>query len=153
MTPLLGAASVLLLAAGAAKVADPSATAGALGALGWPSSPALVRAGAGGEAVLGAAGLAVGGPLVAALVAASYLGFALFVASALRAGEPLATCGCFGRADTPPRPAHVVVDIALAAGAATAAVAGASPLVEASAGAWVATGALAVLAYLPFWQR
>jgi hypothetical protein len=124
LTALLGAGGLLLLAAGAAKVADPTRTVGALRALGWPSSPGLVRVGAGVEAVVGAAALVVGGPVVAVLVAGSYVGFAAFVAAALRAGTPVGSCGCFGRADTPPRPRHVAVDLGLAAGAGLAAAAG-----------------------------
>jgi hypothetical protein len=133
---LLGAASVLLLAAGAAKSVDPTRTAGALAVLGWPSSPVLVRGGAGAEAALGALGLAVGGGLVAALVALSYAGFAVFVAVAMRSGTPVGTCGCFGRADTLPRPLHVAVDLLLAAAAAFAAATDPVPLVDAPAAAW-----------------
>ncbi|HEY8525545.1 MAG TPA: MauE/DoxX family redox-associated membrane protein [Acidimicrobiales bacterium] len=121
-TAVLWAGAVLLLVAGAAKVADPSRTAGALAALGWPSSPVLVRAGAAAEAVIGAGTLVVGGPVFAALVAASYLGFAAFVTLALRAGTPIGTCGCFGRVDTRPHPVHVVVNLAVAVGALAAAV-------------------------------
>jgi hypothetical protein len=126
LSALLGAPALLLLAAGAAKVADPTRTVGALRALGWPASPALVRAGAAGEAVLGASALVVGGPVAAGLVVASFLGFAAFVAGALRAGTAVGSCGCFGREDTPPRPRHVAVDVALAAAAAVA-LAGGSP--------------------------
>ena len=37
-------------------------------------------------------------------------------------GGPLATCGCFGRPDTPPTALHLVIDLALAAAAAVVAV-------------------------------
>jgi hypothetical protein len=144
---LLGAASVLLLAAGASKVVDPTRTAGALAALGWPSSPLLVRIGAGAEAALGALGLAVGGPVVGTLVALSFAAFAVFVARALRAGTPVGTCGCFGQADTPPRPLHVAVDLALAAGAAVAAAADPAPLLDAPAAAWALAAVVAAGAY------
>ncbi|HEX8804486.1 MAG TPA: MauE/DoxX family redox-associated membrane protein, partial [Acidimicrobiales bacterium] len=89
LTALLGAAALLLLVAGAAKVADPTRTSVALAALGWPSSPALVRAGAAAEVVLGATALVVGGRVPAGLVAASYVGFGWFVAGALRSGTPI----------------------------------------------------------------
>ena len=145
---LLGAASLLLLAAGAAKVADPTRTAGALAELGWPSSPALVRVGAGAEAILGALGLLVGGPAVAALVATSFAGFAAFVAVALRAGTPVGTCGCFAREDTPPHPLHVGVDALLALGAILAAATNAEPLVAAPLAAWPLAGVIAAVAYL-----
>jgi hypothetical protein len=147
MAALLGAAGLLLVAAGAAKVADPSRTAGALAALGWPSSPALVRAGALAETLLGAAALVVGGRILALLVAASYLGFALFVMTALRAKTPIGTCGCFGRADTPPKPVHVTVDALLATGAVAAAATNAPPLLDASWWTWPLAAVLALAAY------
>src|SRR5690606_40132872 len=103
VTALVGAAGLLLLAAGGAKVVDPSRTAGALAAVGLPVAPALVRAGAAAEAVLGAVVLAVGGRLPAARVAVSYLAFAAVVAVALRAGRPVGTFGCFWPPGTPPR--------------------------------------------------
>jgi len=147
VTALVGAAGLLLLAAGGAKVVDPSRTAGALAAVGLAVAPALVRAGAAAEAVLGAVVLAVGGRLPAALVAVSYLAFAGFVAVALRSGRPVGTCGCFGRPDTPPRWSHVAVDLALAAAGAGGAVAGVEALVDASPLAIVAAVALAAGAY------
>ncbi|HVX23471.1 MAG TPA: MauE/DoxX family redox-associated membrane protein [Acidimicrobiales bacterium] len=125
MGPYL-AACALLVVAGVGKAARPGDTAraaahvvggGATG-LAW-----VVRIGAGAEAALGVAGLVVADPVVAAMVAASYAGFAGFVVLALRRGGPLATCGCFGRPDTPPTVLHVVVDLGLAAAAAWVAVA------------------------------
>jgi hypothetical protein len=145
-TALLAVAALLLVVAGAAKVVDPSRLAGALDVLGWPSSPLLVRLGAAGELLLGAATLVVGGQALALLVAASYLGFALFVMAALRSGTPIATCGCFAQADTPPRPAHVVIDVLLAAGAVTAAATEAPALFDASWVAWPVAGLVALLA-------
>jgi hypothetical protein len=143
----LGAASVLLLAAGAGKAVDPTRTAGALAALGWPSSPAVVRAGAVAEAGLGALGLVVGGTVVAALVAVSFAGFTVFVAAALLSGTPVGTCGCFARDDTPPRPLHVAVDALLAGGAALAAATDPVALVDAPAAAWPLAALVAVAAY------
>jgi len=46
ITALVGGAALLLLAAGALKVADPTRTVGALAARGWSVRPLLVRAGA-----------------------------------------------------------------------------------------------------------
>lgn len=128
----LGAATILLVVAGAGKVVDPTRTAGALTALGWPSSPRLVRLGALAETALGATALVVDSRVPRLLVAASYLGFTLFVMAALRADTPLATCGCFAQADTPPRPAHVVVTALLAG----CAVVPGSPLIDAPWTAW-----------------
>lgn len=147
LTALVGAAGLLLLGAGAAKVVDPTRTAGALAAVGRPVGPAVVRAGAAAEVVLGAVVVAVGGRLPAALVAASYVAFAGFVALALRLGRPVGTCGCFGRPDTPPRWSHVAVDLALAAAAAGGAVAGVDALAEASPPAIAAALVLAGGAY------
>jgi hypothetical protein len=48
------------------------------------------------------------------LVAVSYLMFLTFVVAALRSKTPLSSCGCFGRADTPPTLVHVAVNAAAA---------------------------------------
>jgi hypothetical protein len=143
----LGGAAGLLVVAGSLKIVDPTRTVGALAALGWPSSPWIVRIGAAAELSLGAAALVVGGPVLAMLVAASYLGFALFVMSALRAKTPIGTCGCFGQADTPPRPAHVLVTGLLAAGAVAAAATDAPPLLDASWAAWLTAALIASLTW------
>ena len=144
---LLGACALLLVAAGAAKVANPSRTAGALAALGWPSLLGLVRAGAVAETILGASALVAGGRAVALLVAANFLGFALFVMAALRAKTPVATCGCFAQADTPPKPVHVTVDVLLAAGAVAAAATDSPPLVDAAWWSWPLAAVFALAAY------
>jgi hypothetical protein len=111
------AAAVLLGAAGIAKVARPADTATALRAAGLPAGPALVRIGAAAEVSVAAAALAEPGPFTGGLVAAAYAAFAVFVVVALRRGWALASCGCFGRPDTPPRRAHAVLNAAAAAGA------------------------------------
>jgi hypothetical protein len=115
-------AALLLVFAGALKTVDPAMTAGALRALGLPSSKILVRLGAAAELLLGLLAVTAGWAAVWWLVAASYLAFAAFVVAALRAGTMLGSCGCLGREDTPPHPLHVVIDVALAATAAAAAV-------------------------------
>jgi hypothetical protein len=98
-------AAGLLVVTGTAKAARPDDTARAVGAL-LPSSPALplLRR-------------AVPRPATAGLVAASYVCFFGVVAYARRRGGPLATCGCFGRPDTPPTALHLVIDLVLAAAA------------------------------------
>jgi hypothetical protein len=108
-------AAVLLVAAGAAKVVDPTMTVGALRALRLPSAPPVVRAGALAEAAIGVLAVVVGGALWWSLVAISYLAFAAFVVAALRAGTMVGSCGCFGREETPPHPVHVALDLVLAA--------------------------------------
>lgn len=132
LTALVGAAGLLLLGAGSAKVVDPGRTVGALAALGLPAGAPIVRLGAAAEAVLGAVVLAVGGRVPAALAGVSFAAFAVFVAVALRSGRPIGTCGCFGRADTPPRRSHVVVDLVLAAAGVAGAAVGVAPVVDSS---------------------
>jgi hypothetical protein len=128
-------AALLLAFAGATKALDPAMTAGALRALGLPSSRILVRVGAAAELILGLLALAAGWATVWWLVAASYLAFAAFVVAAMRAGTMVGSCGCFGREDTPPHPIHVVIDVALAATAAAAAVRGVGAPLDAIADA------------------
>jgi hypothetical protein len=144
VTALVGAAALLLLAAGALKVADPVAAATAVAARGWRVPPVAVRAGGVAEAALGAATLAFGGRPLAAVVAVAYAAYAVWVATALRAGAP---CGCFGEPDTPARPAALVVDLALAVAAAVGAVVGVRPLIDAGPLAFVAGVAVAAAAY------
>jgi hypothetical protein len=121
-------AAGLLVVAGLAKAARPDDTARALAVL-LPGSPPLrllwwaVRLGALAEAVLGGLALVFPRPVTAALVALSYTCFAGVVFGARRRGGPLATCGCFGRADTPPTAVHLVADLALAGAAVVVAVA------------------------------
>ena len=120
-------AAGLLVVAGVAKAARPDDTARAMAAL-LPGSPPLrpvrwlVRAGAVAEAALGVVAIAVPRPLTAALVACSYVAFAGVVAVARWRGGPLATCGCFGRPDTPPTALHLVLNLVLAGAALAVAV-------------------------------
>ncbi len=105
-------AAVILAAAGVMKVVDPLPTQGALRAMGLPWRRPLVRGLGVGELVLGVAALVLGWWWIVALVALSYLAFAVFVAVALRRSTPLASCGCFGREDTPPTLLHLFVNLA-----------------------------------------
>jgi hypothetical protein len=120
-------ACLLLVAAGLAKAARPGDTARAVARVvpvpvRWLGG--AVRAGAVAEAGLGVVAALHPRPVAAWLVAASYAGFATFVEVVRRRGGPLATCGCFGRADTPATRLHVAVDAALAATAVAVAVVG-----------------------------
>ena len=117
-------AAALLAAAGATKVIDPSMTAGALRRAGLGVSDFAVRVAAFVELTVGAAALVVASSALAAVVAVSYLGFAAFVAWALRTDRPVGTCGCFGKADTPPSGLHIAINLTLAAIAALIAVGG-----------------------------
>ncbi len=119
--PLLAAAG-LLVAAGAPKVLRPDSAVRALRSVQLRVPASAVRLGGAVEAAVGAAAVMTGARWAAALVAASYLAFAGFVALALRTGGVIASCGCFGRADTPPTRVHIAVNLLLAAGAAAATV-------------------------------
>ncbi len=156
--------AALLAAGGALKVVRPAPTAGALQQMGLPAAPALVRVGAAVELAVAAGALAGAGRLAAALVAVSYVGFAAFVAAALLRHVPLASCGCFGVADTPPTGVHLGLNLAAAAvaGAVALGAGGAGGLTEitsmdgpilvrasfvalTAASAWLAYAALALL--------
>jgi hypothetical protein len=110
-------AAALLAAAGAAKVLAPHDTTTALRAARLPASEVTVRIGGLAEAAVGVAAIATGGAIAAVLVAVSYAGFAAFVLLALRRDTPLASCGCFGKDDTPPTRLHLVLDLGAVAAA------------------------------------
>ena len=109
------AAVVLLGAAGAAKVGRPGDTARALADAGFPVGRTVVRLGALAELALAVAALAAPGPVTGGLVALAYAGFTVFVVLALRRGWALTSCGCFGRPDARPGPAHAALDAGAAA--------------------------------------
>ena len=117
-TALHAAAAVLLLLAGATKIARPPTTADLLHTLrvprlGFPSAEAQAVALGVLEIMVGTAALAVGGPVTAALVGVFYVAFAAAVVRALMLGAT--SCGCFGRADSPPTRIHVAGNLGLAA--------------------------------------
>jgi choline-glycine betaine transporter len=111
-------ACVLLAGAGVLKAWKPGDTANALRAVGAPlshtASRVLVRAFGAVEAGVAVVALLTGNPVAAAVVAISYLAFAAFVVVALRRGSAIASCGCFGKVDTPPSIVHVVLDLCFA---------------------------------------
>ena len=120
------AAALLLVVAGVAKAMEPLPLARALRIAGFPVRgpllTPLVRVGAVVEAVVGGAAVVAPSLLTAALLTASYAAFTAFVLRALRSGSPLATCGCFGGADTPPTAVHALTTAGLAVVAGVAAV-------------------------------
>ena len=125
MTPAAGPfaiAAALLAAGGLLKAVRPADTANALRAAGLPGSPLLVRVGGVVEGGVGGAALLLGDRVSAVLVAASYAAFATFVLAAAGRGTPLASCGCFGKEDTPPSRLHAVINGAAAAAAVVVAV-------------------------------
>lgn len=147
------AAAVLLVFAGAPKVRDPGDLHRAVRSVGMPVGREAVRAFALVEVVVGLAALAVPGPATAGLLAVLYAGFTAFVVVALRRGGVVSSCGCFGKADTPPTVAHAVLTGAASlAGLAVAAVVPAAPWSGLTPAA--AAGAVALVALVGFlaWQ-
>lgn len=144
--PVLVAAALLALAA-PGKLRRPQSTARALGQLGLPSAPVLVRLLGVGELLLAAAVWLAPSPPVSALLALSYAGFAVFIAVALRGGTSLSSCGCFGRPDTPPTALHLVVVVAAAASAGAAMVFGSGSATDVVTGSpWFGLPLLAAVA-------
>jgi hypothetical protein len=109
------AASALLVGAGVPKLGDPMPLVRALRSTGLPASRSLVRVLAAVEVALGLWAMARPGAINAALVCAAYLLFTGFVLLALTRGGVLGSCGCFGKADTPPTRSHLAVTAGLAA--------------------------------------
>lgn len=103
-------AAALLVISGGSKLIDPAPTRGALAAANLPSgawtSPLIGLS----EIAAGIAGTVSGGT-ASVTVGIIYLGFAGFVALALFRDLPIQSCGCFGRADTPPTRGHLVFNL------------------------------------------
>ncbi len=114
-------AAALLAIGGVMKAFRPDDTANALRGVGLPGWPVLVRVGGAVEVVIGVSAFVTGATVSAVLVALSYLVFLGFVLAALRRDVPIASCGCFGKADTPPSRVHVGVNLAAVAAAVTVA--------------------------------
>lgn len=124
---LIGLALVgagLLVVAGVAKAIDPADTARAMSSFG-PSLlaratilRAAVRLGAICEVAIGVSAIVRPGPVTVGLVAASYALFVVVIVIVRRKGGSLASCGCFGKPDTPATGLHVAVVSALAVSAA-----------------------------------
>ena len=116
------AGSLLLVGAGMMKTFRPGDTARAVYGMvparirpyvGLRTVRGLLVAGAAVETAIGVAALVAPRPVTAWLVAASYAAFGGVVVRALASGGAVATCGCFGRPDTPATVAHLVVNVAV----------------------------------------
>lgn len=103
---------VLLALAGGMKAASPDLTSGALRAARLPHGRFAVRVLGFVEVVIAVSAIVLGSSVPAFAAAAFYAGFAWFVINALRHRLPIASCGCFGAAETPPSINHVVVNVA-----------------------------------------
>ena len=142
------AAAALLVLAGAQKVVDPHPLVRALRSTGLTVSPSVVRAWALVEVVIGVGSVITGNGIA---VAASYLVFTAFVVVAKTKGGVLASCGCFGKADTPPTWLHVMITAGLAVAAVPGRTAALDLALLAAAAAVAATAYLA-MAVLPVLQ-
>lgn len=116
--PTVLAAAGLLVVAGLPKVLDPGDLVRAVRSVGPRVHPLLVRAFALAEVLAGSAAILLPGRPAFAAVAVLHAGFTAFVLVALSRGGVIASCGCFGRADTPPTRAHAFVTGLLALAAA-----------------------------------
>lgn len=108
------AVTALLALGGGLKVVRPTETATALAALGLPSQPYLVRGLGIVEIAIGTAAFLTSHPIASLLTASAYVSFAVFVLAARRAETPVQSCGCFGKAETPPSLIHITVNLAAA---------------------------------------
>lgn len=104
--------AALLVVSGVQKLADSNPTAGALRAAGLPHQNLAVFALAAAEVTVGGANLLASSRPLALAQAGLYAAFATFVVYALTRRIPIASCGCFGKRDTPPTVLHLVVNLA-----------------------------------------
>ena len=147
------AAAGLLVLAGAPKVVDPGDLVRALrtSGLGLPSWG--VRLFAAAEVVVGLAAIVSPGRVTVAAVALMHAIFTAFVLLALRRGGVVSSCGCFGRADTPPTRSHVAVTAGFTVAAVLVAIAPPTqPWWSLSGGLPLATVVAAVLIAFLAWQ-
>jgi uncharacterized membrane protein YphA (DoxX/SURF4 family) len=102
--------ALLLIVTGIAKLRRPTDTARALAAMRLPIPGILTRLVAIAEVAIGVGALVVGTPILFAAQALLYALFLGWVATALAKGVPIASCGCLGRADTPPYVGHLILN-------------------------------------------
>lgn len=141
---LVDAGALLAVLAGGQKVLEPAPLVRAARSVSLPVGPSLVRVLAVLETVVGLGVLVLGSRATSLALCASYAAFTVFVLLALSRGGVLASCGCFGKADTPPTRAHALLTAVIAIAAATG-TPGPLPLGPA---ALVTTAAVAVCAYV-----
>lgn len=141
------AALTLLVIAGAPKVLRPYDTMRALRLAGLRVPHIVVRGFGLLETVIAVVAMLTGNPVLLWAAALSYAGFAVFVLWALRRDTPLSSCGCFGKADTPPTALHLVL---VAAFAVVLVVAALQPGAAVAIPAQLAAGPLTALVALGF---
>jgi len=125
--------AALLALSGGAKIRDPGSTRGALAAARLPARSWVVYGLALAEIVAAAAALA-GTRLGTLALTLLYFGFSGFVGVALVRNLPVQSCGCFGKADTPPTALHLIVNLTAAFTALWVAARGGASIVDVLAG-------------------
>lgn len=120
MSGIVAAAAITLVIAGIAKLARPEGTVAALRAAGLKVGVVPAQALGLIEMLLGAVVLAWAPVPAVILLAVAYVGFALFSLRLLTVRGAATSCGCFGVADAPVHPIHVVVNVGVAAALAVA---------------------------------
>ena len=112
LLPVFAAAAVLLVIAGASKIASPYMAQASLSTAGLPAPLNGVRALALCEVAVGSAALIEPTRVTAALVALAYGVFCLFTVRLLRLAEEGIDCGCFGGAGSEVSGVHVTLNAA-----------------------------------------
>jgi hypothetical protein len=112
LLPAFSAAAILLVIAGASKIASPYMAQASLSTAGLPAPLTGVRVLALAEAAVGAAALIEPTPLTAAAAALAYGAFCLFTLRLLRLADEGVDCGCFGGAGSEVGGVHVGLNAA-----------------------------------------
>jgi hypothetical protein len=123
LLPAFAAAAILLVVAGASKIASPYMAQASLSTAGLPAPLAGVRVLALVEVAIGGGALLEPSTLTAALAALAYGVFCLFTLRLLRMADEGVDCGCFGGAGSEVSGAHVALNAAAFAVCAAAAIA------------------------------
>lgn len=142
------AAALLLVIAGVQKVFDPKPLVRALRSTGLAVPSPAVRILAVGEVTVGVLGVVTGNGIGVAISYAAFTGFVIF---AKFRGGVLSSCGCFGKADTPPTWLHAGVTAGLAVASVPGRTAALDLALLAAAAAVAATSYVA-MAVLPLVQ-
>jgi hypothetical protein len=123
LLPAFAAAAILLVIAGASKIASPYMAQASLSTAGLPAPLTGVRALALCEAAIGTAAVLEPSMLTALAAALAYGAFLLFTVRLLRMADEGVDCGCFGGAGSEVSRVHVTLNAAAFAVCVAAAIA------------------------------
>jgi len=115
MATFVTVGALLLLVAGLARIIAPKPASDALGVVGLPSHPLLVRVGSAAEGAIAVTALIAPGPGGPLLLGVPHGAFAVFIVL-LRRQSDAGSCGCFGAEGETPSIRHVIVNGIVAAG-------------------------------------